>query len=89
LRKRHNNVDINSFLLHDVDRKNYKIDYVKLIEFDENQVENCIYCGNYLTKIDEKVIIEKNEFEQIIEVYECQKCGYLYEFSLKKVTKNH
>lgn len=87
LRKRHEYVDINSFLLHDLDRKNYKTEYIKLIEFDVYEFENCVNCGCFLTKIDEKITKKEHEFEQIIEIYECKKCGYLYEFSLKKIQK--
>ena len=89
MRKRRENVDINNYFLHGLERNKYKIEHIKLVEFDEYQFENCVNCGNYLTKIDEKRTEKVHEFEQIIEIYECKKCGYLYEFSLKKVTKNH
>jgi Zn ribbon nucleic-acid-binding protein len=87
LKKGRENVDINNFFLHDLERKNYKKEYIKLIDFDEYEFENCINCGCFLTKIDEKIIQKEHEIEQIIEIYECKKCGYLYEFSLKKVQK--
>lgn len=89
MRKRRENVDISNFLLHDWDRKYYKKEYIKLLEFDEYEFENCVNCGCYLTKTNEKVLRKEHEIIQIIEIYECKKCGYLYEFSLKKVTKNH
>lgn len=87
LRNRHKNVDINNTFLPNIERKNYKIDYIKLVDFDDYRTENCVNCGNYLTKIDEKRTEKEQEFEQIIEIYECKKCGYLYEFSLKKIQK--
>ena len=85
MRKRHKDVVINDALLKDLQGLEEKI-----VEINEpkEEPEICWNCSNKLTEIEEKVIINSDKFSQLIEKYECEKCGYLYEISLK-VTKNH
>jgi uncharacterized protein with PIN domain len=86
LRKRHHNYGKSSEYWLYLEQDKYPRRHAKV---DGKEVEKCVNCGCWLVKTDEKRSENIPELELITEVFECKKCGLIYEFSLKMETKNH
>jgi hypothetical protein len=87
LRKRHKNYGKYSDYLLYLEQDKYPRRHVTI---GGKEIEKCINCGCWLVKIDEKYPDEIQGFGLLVtEVFECKRCGVIYEFSLKMETKNH